>query len=109
MTSFNQGQYDRRGTISDNHSNWPILRVTGSDGTVMELQDAFAPTTDGGWSTFSADVNADAGWTINGEAASAEQMEAVLASVETSEIRIEQAYGNQEIIGLDNVSFRSGR
>ncbi|MEM7489124.1 MAG: hypothetical protein AAF390_08365, partial [Pseudomonadota bacterium] len=65
MASFNQKQYDKRGgTIADNHAKWPILRVTANDGTTMELQDPFSPTTDGGWTSFSADVSAEAGWTI---------------------------------------------
>lgn len=114
MASFNQGQFDRNGgTIADNESRWPILRVTANDGTTMELQDPFSPSTDGGWNSFSANVTADAGWQIrdgNGSRlATAGEMQTILSDVQTSEIRIEQAYGNQEVIGLDNVRFDPAR
>ncbi|MEM7643423.1 MAG: hypothetical protein AAF366_12965 [Pseudomonadota bacterium] len=109
MASFNQSQYDQRGTIADNHANWPILRVTANDGTTMELQDPFSPSADGGWNSFSANVTADAGWQIRDSSgtrlATADEMQTILSDVQTSEIRIEQAYGNQEVIGLDNVRF----
>ncbi|WP_371154930.1 hypothetical protein [Jannaschia sp. 2305UL9-9] len=93
--------------IADNEARYPILRITGANGETMQLADAYAPV-NSEWSSFSADVTADAGWMINGTAATQSQMEAILSDVSQSELRIEQAYGGGEIIGLDNVAFKNG-
>jgi hypothetical protein len=86
---------------------WPILRIEGANGEVMTHTSDYAPAR-GGWSAFSADV-AEGNWEIDGRPATRAQMEAILADVATSELRIEQAYGGNEIIGLDNVRFVNGR
>jgi hypothetical protein len=93
------------GNAIGDDGRWPILRITGANGETMTYRDAYAPETEG-WSNFTADVKADA-WRIGDDYATREQMEAILADVETSEIRVEQVYG-REVIGMDNVRFNLG-
>jgi hypothetical protein len=97
--SYDLTLLSQNGTMT---SGQPTLRLTGANGKTIAYSDPTEPTT-GSWTSYSADMS-QGGWKIGNRTATRSEIEAVLADVSHSELRVEYINGGEEI-GLDNMQF----
>ena len=85
--------------------NPPIMKLTGANGTVLQYSDATLPERNQ-WTNYSADLTAGNWVKRNGQAATEAELRAVLADIQSSEMRVEYINGGEQI-GVDNVQFNA--
>ena len=81
------------------------MKLTGANGTVLQYSDATLPERNQ-WTNYSADLTAGNWVKRNGQAATEAELRAVLADIQSSEMRVEYINGGEQI-GVDNVQFNA--